>query len=252
MKNISQWFITFEELAKIDDPYVLNVTNDVTNDLETDANENFWKFRSIEEIRETLTNKYCISQERFVVLYTRVELMAASRVAWLLYWLGYEQIRILLGHVEPVCTRPSTSPPANVPLIPRRPSVVLTCSQLREAFRCSNTRFIDVRTWEEYSGQITGYPFVRYPGRIARFEFDPLNGIYGDIPGNVTREQLAEYLQLMSRTTFRQAGIERLVYMCGTGWRASLSAIFADILQLAPVITLLDSGWYEWSERSRL
>ena len=37
--------------------------------------------------------------------------------------------------------------------------------------------------------------------------------------------------------------------MCGTGWRASLAAIFAEILQLAEVITVLDSGWYEWSER---
>ena len=38
--------------------------------------------------------------------------------------------------------------------------------------------------------------------------------------------------------------------MCGTGWRASLTAIFAEILlQLANVITVLDSGWYEWSEQ---
>ena len=253
MKNISDWFITGEELTTIDDPYVLNVTNEVTNDLETDANENFWKFRSIEDVRETLLNKYGISQERFVVLYTREELMAASRVAWLLYWLGYEQIRILLGHVEPVWPHrpPSTSPPT-VPLVPRRPEVLITCPQLRETFRCSKTRFIDVRTWEEYSGQITGYPFVRSSGRIPRFEFDPLNGIYGDIPGTITREQLEDYLQLMSTTTFPRQGIERLVYMCGTGWRASLTAIFADILELAPVITLLDSGWYEWSERSRM
>lgn len=36
--------------------------------------------------------------------------------------------------------------------------------------------------------------------------------------------------------------------MCGTGWRASLTAIFAKELNIADTITVLDSGWFEWSE----
>ena len=247
--KISRWFITAEELTLVADPYLLQVTSEVTNDLESDEKENFWKYRSIEAVRETLLNKYHLSQERFIVLYTREELMAAARVAWLLYWLGCDQIRILLGRVDPALHRPSSSP-LTLPLRPLRPEVRLTCFQLSEAFRSpSNTRFIDVRTWKEHSGQITGYPFVRHAGRIPHFQFDPLDGVYGDIPGTITRAELEAYLQLMSRTT--RVGEERLVYMCGTGWRASLSAIFAEVLELAPLVTLLDSGWFEWSERFR-
>jgi 3-mercaptopyruvate sulfurtransferase SseA len=37
--------------------------------------------------------------------------------------------------------------------------------------------------------------------------------------------------------------------MCGTGWRASLAGIFAKELDLAEIITVLDSGWFEWSEQ---
>jgi 3-mercaptopyruvate sulfurtransferase SseA len=53
----------------------------------------------------------------------------------------------------------------------------------------------------------------------------------------------------MSRTNIYNKKAKRLVYMCGTGWRASLAGIFAEELDLAEIITVLDSGWFEWSEQ---
>ena len=91
---------------------------------------------------------------------------------------------------------------------------------------------------------------MKHVGRIPFFQYDPLNGIYADIPGTIAWHELENYLHLMKTTGFYQnLSCQRIVFMCGTGWRASLAAIFAEILQLAEVITVLDSGWYEWSER---
>lgn len=81
------------------------------------------------------------------------------------------------------------------------------------------------------------------------FDFDPLDGIYGDIEGTISWSQLESHIESMLRAYNLSINTQRIVYMCGTGWRASLSAIFADVLSLADIITVLDSGWYEWSEK---
>ncbi|CAF1172648.1 unnamed protein product [Adineta steineri] len=246
--KISQWFIRSDELLLIKNFYLLNITSDVMSDIETDKNNNFWKYRSYEEIREIILKKYQISQDTFVVLYTRGKLMMAARFAWLLYWIGCNHIRILIGNIESSLFMNNISQSLSLPNLPLRPEVILTCSQLSNEFLCSTTKFIDVRTYREYSGEITGYSYIRHAGRIPNFEYDPLDGIYGQINGDITWDELEAYLHLMSKTNIYEKDVKRIVYMCGTGWRASLSAIFAAELNLAKTITVLDSGWFEWSE----
>ncbi|CAF1557882.1 unnamed protein product, partial [Adineta ricciae] len=109
-------------------------------------------------------------------------------------------------------------------------------------FSCSATKFIDVRTYREYSGEVTGYSYVKIAGRIPHFQFDLLDG-------NLTWQELEEYLELMRQSNSNNRRYKRLIYMCGTGWRARVAVIFADELNLAEILTVLDSGWYEWSER---
>ena len=247
--KIFKWFIRPEDLFRMKNFYLLNVTAEVTNDIETDDNENFWKYRNLDEIRERLMNKYQISQETFVVLYTADLLMGAARVAWLLHWIGCKNVRILIGAIDSSWSIPRPLSSGRLPKTPERSETRLICSDLFEEFSSPTTRFIDVRTYAEYSGLITGYPFVRYAGRIPYFQFDRLNGIYGNIEGTISWNDLEKYLRWMSQTNVRTTDVRRIVYMCGTGWRASLSAIFADVLELAEVITVLDSGWYEWSEK---
>jgi 3-mercaptopyruvate sulfurtransferase SseA len=247
--NISKWFIRSEEIASVKNLYLLNVTSDITNDIETDENNNYWKYCSFDQIRETILIKYRISQDSFVVLYTKDKLMMAARFAWLLHWIGCMHIRILIGQIDPSLISNKLSQSPILPNVPLRPEVRLTCDELLREFRFSTTQFIDVRTYEEYSAEITGYCYVRRGGRIPNFQFDPLDGIYDQINGDITWNELEEYLQLMSRTHLRDKNTQRIVYMCGTGWRASLAAIFAEELNLAKIITVLDSGWFEWSER---
>ena len=247
--NLSKWFVQPDELGSMDRVCLLEVTEDVTNEIETDDNNNYWKYRSFDEIRTILQTKYHISQDTPVVLYTREKLMAAARFAWLLHWIGCDHIRILIGHLDLSMDIPRRLETGSLPHRPLRPEVRITCCQLAEERVSPTSQWIDVRTYAEYAGEITGYPFVRHAGRIPGFEYDPLDGIYGELDGTVTWQELEECLRAMLTTHRHQPNVKRIVYMCGTGWRASLSAIFADILGLAETIVLLDLGWFEWSEK---
>ena len=166
-----------------------------------------------------------------------------------MYWIGFKRIRILIGKIDSSLFINNLFHVSNLLNVPLRPEVRLTCDELLNEFRSQVTKFIDVRTYREYSGEITGYTYVRQAGRIPNFEYDPLDGIYGEINGDITWNELEEYFEIISRLNKPDKTIKRIVYMCGTGWRASLAAIFAEELNLAQIITVLDSGWYEWSER---
>lgn len=244
--NLNKWFISSEDLSQIPDFYLIVITAERMTEIESDEESQFWKYRSIAELDPILR----ISLDTLIVLSTDGVLMAAARYAWLLYWLGFHRIRILIGPIDPQWKTRPLSTTSQLPRSPLRPEVRVVCDDLFELFRSSDTTLIDVRTFEEYSGQITGYSYIRYAGRIPFFQYDPLNGIYGEISGRISWTDLENYLRLMRQSAFYRNFINRqIVFMCGTGWRASLSAIFADILESAHVITVLDSGWYEWSER---
>lgn len=245
--NISKWFIRAEELVDIDDFHLLRIDAERMNEIETDEMENYWKYRSIDELKKI----HRFSLDKFIVLYTEDELMSAARYAWFLHWFGFNRIRILIGSIDPswkICSDSfSTRSSFESPL---RSDVRMICDELFDEFRSLDTVFVDVRTYEEYQGQITGYDYVKYAGRIPFFQFDPLNSFYSEISGRISWSQLEKSLQRMKTNEFYQnLSCRRLVFMCGTGWRASLSAIFADVLDLAEIVTVLDSGWFEWSER---
>ncbi|CAF3472902.1 unnamed protein product [Rotaria sp. Silwood1] len=246
--NISKWFIRPDEIFSIKNLHLLNITSDIMNDIETDKNNNYWKYYSYDEIREKLLNKYRISQESFIVLYTKEKLMMVARFAWLLYWIGYKHIKILIGQIDPSLFIMNFSQVLNLPNLPLRPEVRLTCDQLSNEFLSQTTKFIDVRTYKEYSGEITGYSYIRRSGHIPNFQYDSLDGLYAQINGDITWNELENYLKIMSNTNTYDNNIKKIIYMCGTGWRASLAAIFAEELNLACTISVLDSGWFEWSE----
>ena len=244
--NSSKWFLRAEDCLTIKNLFLLEITPEIVNDIENDEEKNYWKYSSFEQIREIIAKKYSIPFDAIIGLHTRGELMMAARFAWLLYWIGYEQIRIIIGKIE---WRNPTVQSIDLPSVPLRPNARITCLELFDEFSSSNTQFLDVRTFEEYSGEITGYIYVRHAGRIPYFHFDRLDNIYEFITGDILWTELQDYFRIISTIHRTDSPPKRIIYMCGTGWRASLAAIFAEELNLAETITVLDSGWYEWSER---
>jgi thiosulfate/3-mercaptopyruvate sulfurtransferase len=113
------------------------------------------------------------------------------------------------------------------------------------AGRLGPYRLLDARSAEEYAGTFTGYDYIPLAGRIPTAE----SVINGDYQVSAT-EGLEAVLARLSDTLARK-GIDqgdRIVWYCGTGWRASRMCALTRALGYTNV-AIYDGGWNEWHRR---
>jgi len=106
-------------------------------------------------------------------------------------------------------------------------------------------RLLDARSAEEFAGIDTGYDYVRLAGKIPTAE-NIINGEYQ----TSRNEDLASILERL-QTALTEKGIardDRIIWYCGTAWRAS--RMFALTLALGYTrVSIYDGGWNEWQQR---
>ena len=103
-------------------------------------------------------------------------------------------------------------------------------------------RLLDARSAEEYAGVYTGYEYVALAGRIPTAE-SVINNEYQVS----AKESLASVLSRLA-ATLEGKGIghhDRIVWYCGTGWRASRMCALTQALGYLNV-AIYDGGWNEW------
>ncbi|MGD8466305.1 MAG: rhodanese-like domain-containing protein [Anaerolineae bacterium] len=113
------------------------------------------------------------------------------------------------------------------------------------AGRLGPYRLLDARSAEEYAGLFTGYDYIPLAGKIPTAE----SVINGDYQVSVT-EGLEAMLARLADTLARK-GIDhndRIVWYCGTGWRASRMCALTRALGYTNV-AIYDGGWNEWHRR---
>jgi thiosulfate/3-mercaptopyruvate sulfurtransferase len=106
-------------------------------------------------------------------------------------------------------------------------------------------RLLDARSAEEYAGTYTGYDYIPLAGRIPTAE----SVINGDYQVSAT-ESLEAVLARLAKTLTRK-GVDRedrIVWYCGTGWRASRMCALTRALGYTNV-ALYDGGWNDWHRR---
>ena len=103
-------------------------------------------------------------------------------------------------------------------------------------------RLLDARSSEEFSGIATGYDYVQLAGKIPTAE----NIINGDYQTSYNEGVESILGRLQSALT--EKGIardDRIIWYCGTAWRAS--RMFALTLALGYTnVSIYDGGWNEW------
>jgi len=191
-----------------------------------------------------------------VVLYGEPT-MAATRVALALLYAGVEDVRILDGGlaawrasgrpVESGNNRPSPATTFGGPM-PGRPGLIVHSRELRDLLGDPGSVVVSVRSLAEETGETSGYRDLEVRGRIR-----------GDVwVGGGSDANHMEDLENPDGTLnspeavadhWAAAGVvpeKRIIFYCGTGWRASLA--FWDAWLLGwPRISVYDPGWYEWS-----
>ncbi len=179
-----------------------------------------------------------------VVAYDQNSGMWASRLWWLLRWLGHERVAVLDGGLDK-WTRESRAitrdPPSVRPAIfvPQAPAPVASTAEILASLSSRSLKVLDARAAERFRGDV-----------------EPIDPVAGHIPGALNRPYSDN---LSSEATFKPAAeLNRefsalldgtapasVVHQCGSGVIACHNALAMAIAGL-PGSRLYPGSWSEW------
>lgn len=223
----------------------------------TDANEIVWDLVS-DSFLQARFAAMGVSNSTTVIVYG--DPIAATRVYWAMRYAGVD-VRYLNGGMAywkfnggAVDTTSHSPTVAAFTINPQSQYKALTpeVKTYADNFLAngppSGTALVDVRSIQEYVGEITGYSWDpnltrkgRIPGAIWGYDADSSSPSYIDGDGT-----LRSYTEV--RDMWRSRGItpnKTVIFYCGTGWRSTLGFLYADLMGW-PNIKNYDS-WYVWS-----
>lgn len=226
--------------------------------IDTDEEEAppLWSLNSDDKLIE-FAKKNGITTDTTVVLEGQDQ-MASYRVAAILKYLGVKDVRVLNGGFDS-WTREgyqveTTSNP-KVPVadfgsnVPLNKEYIIDINKAKEVLADKeNSILVDIRSWEEHIGEITGYSDLKYKGRPAGAVW----GHAGSDPNHLEEYRNIDNTMRNSSeilTMWKEQGItpdKNLSFFCGSGWRAAEVEIYADTMGIKN-ISMYSNGWYEWS-----
>jgi molybdopterin synthase sulfurtransferase len=229
-----------------------------------------WNRRSPAEVRDALLG-LGITADTTGVLYGRFSFpdnsdpfpgssagqLAAFRCAFIMLWAGVKDVRVLNGGMQSwldagyatsttaVTPRRATEFGAEIPGVPE---VAVDLPEARRILTDREANLVSVRSWREYTGQVSGYNYIERKGRIPGSVFANCGSDAYHMENYRNLDHTTrEYGEIAAE--WRRVGItpeKRNAFYCGTGWRGS-EAFFNAWLMGWPRVAVYDGGWLEWS-----
>ena len=197
-----------------------------------------------------------VAHDTPVVLYGR-DASATARAAVIMLYAGVEDVRLLDGgyqawraadyEVESEPRQPGAVA-AFGREVPAHPEYIIDIEEAKAILADDDGALVSIRSWAEYTGQISGYDRIQAKGRIA----GALWGHAGSTPDQMDHFRRADNTMRNPdeiEANWRTWGItpeKRVAFYCGTGWRASEAFFCAYVLGWER-ISVYDGGWSEWS-----
>ncbi|MEJ2734937.1 MAG: rhodanese-like domain-containing protein [Anaerolineae bacterium] len=244
-----------------------------TEQLETGP---LWNLKSDGHLQQVLAESGLVpSSPTRILLFDTIQLAcgtaqsrfdASARLLSILYYFGFSHAAIILDpSIDPsfpdevvvrrLASRPLPSEAghsqggmsAQGRWVPKHPDHLVSHETMVQllAGRLGSYRLLDARSAEEYAGIFTGYDYIPLAGRIPTAE-NVINGEY-----QVTATEGLEAVLARLADTLARKGIDRedrIVWYCGTGWRASRMCALTRALGYTNV-AIYDGGWNEWHQR---
>jgi thiosulfate/3-mercaptopyruvate sulfurtransferase len=132
--------------------------------------------------------------------------------------------------------------------IPTRRGLAVDIPEAKSLLRASDGELVSIRSWPEFTGEVSGYNYIEKKGRIP-------GAIFGNCGSDAYHMENYRNLDHTTREfheieeIWKEAGItpdKHLAFYCGTGWRGS-EAFFNAWLMGWPRVSVFDGGWFEWS-----
>lgn len=228
--------------------------------LNTDECENGyprWHLKSVRELQDVI-GSLGITPNTTVIVYSK-QTIAAARIWWILNYAGVSDVRILDGGFAAWQAagfaseaKINTPQPTTFHAQPRL-HWLATTTYVQENFDKGSVWLADARSAAEYRGEVSGYDYLQQRGRI------PKALSIGDADDKALLYQTAEGRLLPPAeiaTRWKQAGMipaksgdkfsREVIFYCGSGWRSSLTFLYAYVLGYKNIRNYSDS-WSGWS-----
>lgn len=214
-----------------------------------------WSTKSDKELLQFAKNNG-ININQTIILYGD-NVMASYRIASILKYIGVKDVRVINGGTEAlkrdgiklvkgIVNKKPTNNIGTDKILNKDYIVDMRCA--KEAISNPNEQLVDIRTKDEYIGKISGYDYLDRKGR-------PTGAVFGDSGYSaVTLENYRNIDNTMRNgyeilSMWEKLGInpkKRLVFFCGSGWRAGEVLIYSNVLGLDKN-SVYANGWMEWS-----
>ncbi len=229
-----------------------------------------WNRRNPQEIEKALIDRG-ITADTTVILYGRFSYpdssdpfpgssagqLGAMRAALIMLYAGVKDIRILNGGLQSWLDKGFSTSSDEVkkePIkdfglnIPARPEYFINMQEAKNYLQSPDKNLVSVRSWPEYTGEVSGYNYIEKKGRIP-------GSVFGNCGSDAYHMEnyrnldhtMREYHEV--EEIWKKAGItpdKKNAFYCGTGWRGS-EAFFNAWFMGWPDISVFDGGWYQWS-----
>ena len=198
----------------------------------------------IAALAETL-GRIGIDAGKQVVVYDQNSGMWASRLWWMLHWLGHERVAVLDGgfdkwQAEQRLVTADLATPRPTTFVPRLPAATATANEIVQHLGDGSLTILDARAPERYRG-----------------DMEPIDPVAGHIPGAINRPYT---INLTPQGTFKSAEALRhefeaqlgarstasVVHQCGSGVTACHNLLAMAVAGLSGS-RLYPGSWSEWS-----
>jgi 3-mercaptopyruvate sulfurtransferase SseA len=215
-----------------------------------------WSINSDKDLQKLAENNG-LTPDTTVVLYGP-DPMASFRIAAIAKYIGVKDVRVLnggtsawrnAGYETETVSNPKQPVSSFGAIVPVNKDYIIDINSAKEVLSDkSNSKLVDVRSWDEYIGKISGYSDLKFMGR-------PKGSTWGHAGSDANHLQDYRNIDNTMRNKdeilamWKEQGItpdQRLAFFCGSGWRAAEVLTYADIMGLEN-ISLYSNGWYEWS-----
>lgn len=224
--------------------------------MEIETEESHWNILEAKECETAFLAKG-ITKDSQLIVYSE-DINAAARVAFVAYWLGVDNVKILDGGLAAWQEAGNDLEKGNETgkkatefgiAVPARPEYLIKTADDLLAAQAKNPDLVlaSIRSWEEFTGETSGYGYIENAG-------EPLGAVYAksskssaDVAYLVNADgTIKEPTAIFSE--WQDWGItpdKQVAFYCGTGWRAA-TAFFICLQKGWDNVQLYDGGWYDW------
>ncbi len=229
-----------------------------------------WNRRSPDELKTAL-EQHGITSDTTVILYGKFMFpnnddefpgsaagdIGAIRNAMIMMYAGVNDVRILNGGFQSWLDAGFEVDYNDVPKkavtdfgaqIPQKPELIVDIDQAKEMLKATDAELVCVRSFPEYTGEVSGYNYITAKGRIPGAIFADCGSDAYHMENYRNFDHTTREYQEVAEMWIK-VGItpnKHLAFYCGTGWRGS-EAWFNAWLMGWPKVSVYDGGWFEWS-----